>query len=958
MVQEDVANRASERTCSEPADSLAFDGLDRGAAFGRYTILHELGAGGMGMVYAAYDAQLDRKVALKVLRRAGGEYETRLVREAQAMARLSHPNVVAVFDTGAEKDRLFVAMELIQGATLSKWQQASARSWREVLRMYLEAGRGLAAAHGVGLVHRDFKPDNVLVSENGTVKVTDFGLARTLKERVDGANPTGPSRLASSSGTSGAASAPVSLLGEAPPPTPAETPSPATAPADSPSAQALRTPSLGSPLTEDGALLGTPGYMAPEQYFGEAVDERTDQFAFCVALSEGLYGHKPFAGATLEDFIESTATGRVREPPKGTAVPTWVRRIVLRGLSPEPEHRYPSMQALLDDLAHDPTVRRRRFAAALAAAAAVGTAALIVVPRLGARRARLCSGAESLAAEVWNADVRGRIEAAFRATNVPYAADTWQRTRDRIDEYVGRWTAMHTQVCEATRIRGDQSEDVMTVRMACLERRRDEVGALARVLTTADRDVASKAVQASMNLTDLDACKDVTSLTAVQPEPPDATVRAELRAIRQGLAGAKELLEAGRYQAAHAEAETLVARAARTGYTPVQAEAKLLAAQAAVQSGAKRETCIDEAADAAFDAEVGRADGLRLAAATQLVEWSGHIARFEPARLWSKMAEAMVQRGVGDAMAKADWLAKSGLVLVRMGKFREAADRYREAIAVARSAGSNEARVIRVEEDYASAMAAVGDSAEAARAMANVDETVARILGSEHPGRIRALTLRGYVAVASGDYRTGFEFSRQGVELAERVAPDDTNVTAGYNNACRSLYELGEYREALPYCEQGMARSRRTLGEISTGYVYSEVNEAHVLIGLRRYDDAIACAREALEHWKSTGALKDPIVGLALLAIGRAQSRSGRPRVALASLEEALTLDGQRETTARLWEEAGAEIRLELAEVLWRTGARSTRAEMLARQASDTFVRLGATVKGREADAWLGGARD
>jgi len=151
---------------------------------GRYTLLGTLGQGGMGLVLAAYDARLDRRVALKLLRSRRGSRsekteEARLLREAQAMARLNHPNVVAVYDAGTlENGSVFIAMEYVQGQTLSRWRQQQERSWREVLGVYLAAGQGLPAAHAAGLVHRDFKPDNVLVGEDGRVKVTDFGLAR------------------------------------------------------------------------------------------------------------------------------------------------------------------------------------------------------------------------------------------------------------------------------------------------------------------------------------------------------------------------------------------------------------------------------------------------------------------------------------------------------------------------------------------------------------------------------------------------------------------------------------------------------------------------------------------------------------------------------------------------------------------------------------------------------------
>ncbi|HEX8795974.1 MAG TPA: serine/threonine-protein kinase, partial [Polyangiaceae bacterium] len=401
-----------------PALPEAFASLDD-----RYVLLEKLGSGGMGEVYAAYDRRLDRKVALKMLRTENAHYRERLMREAQAMARLSHPNVVAVFDAGATEGRLFLAMEFVQGGTLRAHQRETKtkRSWQETLRLYMEAGRGLAAAHAAGLVHRDFKPDNVLLSTTGQVKVTDFGIARSVGE----------------------ASAPIES---------AARPPPAAVPPPEPSS--TRSVSLAEGITEEGMLLGTPGYMAPEQYLGEAVDERTDQFSFCVALYEGLYGERPFAGRSKDVTaqFEAASLGQVREAPKGVTVPLHLRRVLLRGLKGVRAERYPTMQALLDDLLRDPA-RRWWRAAAVAASVAIVAASAVGAARVAAsRQDQLCAGGDAEASEVWSADAQRRIEAALLETGVPYAADTWQRTRAQIDRYMDAWTTAHRQTCQATRV--------------------------------------------------------------------------------------------------------------------------------------------------------------------------------------------------------------------------------------------------------------------------------------------------------------------------------------------------------------------------------------------------------------------------------------------------------------------------------------------------------------------------
>jgi serine/threonine protein kinase len=248
--------------------------LARGTQVGRYVLLDAVGSGGMGVVYAAYDPELDRKVAIKLLRfdrlgsEAGERDRLRLQREAQAIARLSHPNVVHVYDVGTFGDQVFVAMEFVAGRTLRQWAEEEPRPWREVVDRFALAGRGLAAAHAAGLIHRDFKPDNVLLGDDGRVRVVDFGLARPAGQQ--------------------------------------------------PAPEGERTPSGGTlahPLTEWGVVVGTPAYMAPEQLRGEASDERSDQLSFCVSLYETLYGERPFPGGSSSPGHRSAAwrgTGRRR----------------------------------------------------------------------------------------------------------------------------------------------------------------------------------------------------------------------------------------------------------------------------------------------------------------------------------------------------------------------------------------------------------------------------------------------------------------------------------------------------------------------------------------------------------------------------------------------------------------------------------------------------------------------
>jgi serine/threonine protein kinase/formylglycine-generating enzyme required for sulfatase activity len=334
------------------------DVLSRGSTLGRYLVLERLGAGAMGVVYAAYDPELDRKVAIKILRPAGGKDKesrrARLVREAKAIAKLSHPNVVGIFDVGVHEEQVFLAMEYLAGGTLRAWLEGDRRGWREVVRVFIEVGRGLAGAHSEGLIHRDFKPDNVLLDKNGVPKVVDFGLVR-LTSGLD---------LSISSSADGAAGSVLQASGDA------------TIDDRAPSTSG----NAPANLTRTGALTGTPAYMAPEQFLGKTIDEKTDQFAFCIALYEALCGKRPFAGDNVVALADSVTAGRIEQVGKGAAhVPGWIIKILLRGLRTNSTARWPNMDALLRQLETDPVQKVRRRATI--AVALVGVAAVVTAWR-------------------------------------------------------------------------------------------------------------------------------------------------------------------------------------------------------------------------------------------------------------------------------------------------------------------------------------------------------------------------------------------------------------------------------------------------------------------------------------------------------------------------------------------------------------------------------------------------
>ncbi|HEX4457265.1 MAG TPA: protein kinase, partial [Polyangia bacterium] len=583
----DTIDVGAPRARAARAHASAEPLLDAGTQIGeRYTVLSVLGKGGMGVVYAVYDAKLDRRVALKLLRTGrdatdGGDADARrgrLLREAQAMARLNHPNVVSVYDVGAHADSVFVAMELVEGETLRAWLKAEKRAWPEILACFVAAGRGLAAAHAAGMIHRDFKADNVLVGRDGRVRVTDFGVVRldcdvekptadtqsnslpnekadtqpnsptnatadtpanTTNTPTNAANlPTNaantntpanaantntpantdtpldantPNTSADTNATLDAANAPVNIANTASP-TNTPSPSPAARPLD-PSASSSDAWKMA--LTEAGTAPGTPRYMAPEIFDGKVADARSDLFAFCVVLYEALCDVHPFEGQTTFGTVEGTRQLRPPRPGGHVDAPAWLVRALERGLRQSPDERPPSMDALLADLT--PRIARERTrwlgaAAALIVLAGVVATGFVVVRSRAADRAQLCQGGPARVAGVWGAAAKSRLRAAFMATNKPFAADVWHSVESTLDGYGDRWSAMHKDSCEATRLRGEQTDAVMTLRMACLDRRLTSFGALVDVLAGADATMLEKAAPAAAGLSSLDACADVPAL--------------------------------------------------------------------------------------------------------------------------------------------------------------------------------------------------------------------------------------------------------------------------------------------------------------------------------------------------------------------------------------------------------------------------------------------------------------
>ena len=634
--------------------------LAPGARVDRYQILAPIGRGGMGEVYAAYHPDLDRRIALKIVFESGAdaaERRTRLLREARAIARLSHPNVVTVFDAGTVGERVYIAMEFVDGETLDAWLAAKPRRWAEILDVFVAAGRGLAAAHAAKIIHRDFKPQNVMIARDESVRVMDFGLAQLVSDEAR-SNPGKASEEADAR------------------------------PDDSASDEAAtsRTAPTVTRATKTGALLGTPAYMAPEQWGGGSIDARSDEYSFCVALFEALYGTRPVMGhldSQRDAGTEDTGAPRLR--PR-VAIPRWLRDIVTRGLSPTPEARFPSMTELLASVARARS-RPRRQASGLALALVV---ALTTFGwwRLSQAHRFDCAPPRDRIAAAWPAadganEKRERIHAAILSSGGAQGQTIWQRLSSTIDPYLDQWRGMYKEACEATHVRGEQSSEVLDLRMRCLNENLDEVHALTDVLVSGRQDVAAGALGAASNLTPVARCADVRLLRSAVPLPRDERTLRRVEELQRSLKAARTLYDFGRFREALASANAVRRDVESTGYNPLLAQLLNLVGEIQVDIAhpAEGKETLQEAIVAA---EAGSDDVQVAAAASDLAVIVGYReGRTAEGKLWTKLAYAALDRaGPGHDRIRAWIMQSEGIIQVIEHNNEQALQLFRGAIAL------------------------------------------------------------------------------------------------------------------------------------------------------------------------------------------------------------------------------------------------------------------------------------
>ncbi len=907
--------------------------LRRGETLGRYTIIDLVGTGGMGAVYRARDAELDRVVALKVLRPVGDETSlaerARFLAEAQTLARMSHVNIVTVFDVGEVDGQMFIAMELIDGVSLREWQNERPRGWREVRDVFVAAGRGLEAAHRGGIIHRDFKPHNVIIAGERVV-VVDFGLARA-----------------------GAAGGDATTL----------------------------TPSSDLSLTATGAIVGTPAYMSPEQHAGAPLTARSDIFSFCVALHEALFGRRPFVAPTVAGLARAV---RVRPLvfPSGRRVPRFLMALLRRGLAVEPDERFASMTEVVRALGQDPTRRALRVIAAGALAALLATGVSLATRDPPSP----CLGADRALDEIWGEPARRRLAAAFEAVG-PGVAEPGQRTLRGLDRYAQGWRTMRLEACRDTLERGVQSAALMDLRMACLDRKAGAMSSLAQVLSTEmDAELAGQAGLLVSALPDLRACADPRTLAERVPLPDEPGPRARVLELERAVDEADASLAAGKVSRALAQSP-LVTVAAGEAHAPLRARALLFEGRLVSVVHAEAGPPVLESALRA--AAAARDDHLAAEVWLAMLASPGT----DPASPGWLAAEVSVQRGGGDARQLADVKRLRGVRLLELSRFSEATPHLARAVAILRARpeprdASLAAALLALSRaqwghaDFAgglrsaqeatniyeetlgethylvgNALMAVGNNAMevnaqevAQQAYARARDIFSRALGPGHARTLSAaqnlallLRRRGHLPEALAIYRETMPL------LERRLGPDSAGMVRPLHNVAAAAREAGSFEEAERLGRRALALGRKTLEADAPLLVTLEADLAYTRLRLGRHEEALEGYRSALRDLDALPDGHHDTRIVVLIGMGQALAGLGRLPEAIRRIEQGLALCDLE----RFGPDTLARVRDRSARILMRVPAQRRRAIEVARHAIQSYEEAGLTLERDQLASWI-----
>ncbi len=770
---------------------------------GRYVLIEKSGTGGMGTVWRAYDPKLRREIALKQLhhKALAGDGAARLVREAQAMAQLSHANVVAVYDvelgeddSASEPANVLIAMEYVAGSDLRTWLKEQAAPSATIIELYRQAGRGLAAAHAVGMVHRDFKPANVLIAGDAgrgwVAKVTDFGLAKGVTagdshafETVSGAD------LERSGSDHGSA-----------------------------------------PLTDHDTIVGTPRYMAPEQHKGEVAGPATDQYAFCVALWEALAGSPPFSG---NELYRAKMAGPPKWPER-SSVPTRVVAAISQGMLPDPADRWPSMDALLERLVPQRGAGRHLGYAALLIGGAGAIAAW------GSTEVDPCTGATAALGEVWNADAAARVTDAFTRSQLPYADTTAQNVVARLDAYASAWVEQHKDACMATTVRNEQSDAALDLRMACLHRARGELSAVGDQLREAEPGAVEHAVLLAEGLPKLSQCADLAALQQDVAPPDDPAVAARVEEAREQLARISAQRRTGDYTNALEQAKAVIEVARALGYEPLIAEAELELGAALIQLSEL------DPAEAAFRTalEIALRDemhGVGARASTSLLTLVGYTrSRHDEAKWLVPLSLSLSESA--DPQGTLEARAHHALAMLHDSK-AEYEDAHREMMA-ARAlhvlASGERSLAVALEDQHLGQNAVKrGKYEESEALLRRGTERNAELLGEDHPSVAKGLNVLGDTLRWKGRNDEAKEVMLRALEIQRRVYPaGHPTIGATLSNLGIVDYIVGDYEGAVEYNLQAL-QMRRKNGDVSKQVADSYNNLGACYSALGRHGDAL-----------------------------------------------------------------------------------------------------------------------
>jgi eukaryotic-like serine/threonine-protein kinase len=806
------------------------------SAIGPYAVLHELGRGAMGIVHACYDPRLDRLVAVKILRtdRSSPKVRRRLVSEARAMAKLNHPNVAHVYEVGEANGHVFVAMEYIHGKTLREWARVRRHGWREALGLAVAAARGLAAAHAAGLVHRDFKPDNVMVSDDGRVRVMDFGLARFEEE--------------------------------------------ATLERDS---DVVVPKASGSTLTQRGAVLGTPLYMAPEQIWNPQGSFAADQFAFCVTVWELLFGTRPFAGSDLEALDADVHRARPDHGVHGGAVPRWLRKLLERGLSHSPDGRHASMPALLRALERGSSqIRRRRvaFGAACVGVAALGYAGVAAFDR--DRRTQAChDSAQAWIASVDEGPQRAAL-AGLRAIVSPVAEATAHAVGPFLAAQADALEDAFASACILAEVERTGSADLDERGAWCLDEHRSELLAVLQAFARADVDLLVDAVDVVSSLEQVGRCLDEDALLGT-PLPP-ADRRAATLALQTDLTREGVLLQTS--------ADDRVKRLSALGPEVDALDWDPLRARLQFQIGRAAWLDVDiEAADrmlvdAYFIAVESRDWTTAAHASISLIELEGRwMRRRDEGLAWGEHAAVALEKAA-DRFGLREVSRRKALATVHHveGDSLQARVEIEAVRAIIEPLLPENHPVIADNLDMLGALA--HDSGDYDTMIASCERalrTYESVLGKEHRKVEYTLLNLGVAFADTGSYARARAIAERALAIAERVEPPGSLIFASHQALLGTVATgMGDHAQARLHLERAIAIREEVLGANHWG-----VGRTRRTLGLSLLEAGdLHGAREQLERSLATAeavlGVEHHEVGESLLLLSGVHSAAGAHAIA------------------------------------------------------------------------------